>query len=438
MIEKSIIKSKHFLLVFILTALSLLLYNRISGAIFLLLGPIIWVTIYVDTKKTSSSEYTFIKMLMLSIPLSFTSVVNGSYGDIPLSWFNIFIFFLALVTILKRLKNNRLKFNYLSIFALFMMFISLLPLLVASSFSDGLKQYLNISMVFLVVILGSLIKEKLTLEENENLLSYYILGTYIAAIGVIIQFIFINFVNEGVGYYSEFGVNRKAYAFLFSDFSFLSLYLASGATMVFLKGVNYYKSTFRWGFLIIILLIASLITSARTGIAAFLMVLVVYSLGRLLVLLSKGSVKSILLLLFNGVILAGSYFVLNRVRIGDLSGDSGRFDINITAFEVFMQNPFLGLGFGVSSYAQSIGTIPHNILFQLLAQGGIVFMLPLIIFLFVIAVISYKKNKVLFGGYVTILFGALFIPDIFNSRFLTGIILLISVYSSMNKIKEKM
>lgn len=425
--EKLKKKNKHFVLVLILTTLSLMLYNRINGLMFLALGTVIWTTIYIETKKNSSIEYTLSKLLILSIPLSFVSILNGSYGDLPLSWFNLFILFLTVVIIIKSGMKNNIKLNYLSIFALLMIIISILPLLVADSFFDGLKQYINIFIVFLAVILGNLVRSKFDSEEKEELLSCYIQGVYIAAIGLIIQFISINFIGIDVGYYSAFGINRRAYAFLFSDFSFLSLYLSSGATMVFIKGKKHYKSTSKWLMVTIFILIASMLTSARTGIASFLMVFALYSFGKFFILFYRGSVKSILLIIFNGVTLSGSFFILNRVRVGDLTGDSGRFNINSIAFDVFKQNPLLGVGFGVSSYASNISIIPHNIIYQFLAQGGIVFIFPLVIFLFTVAITAWKKNKVLFWGYFSIVIGALFIPDIFNSRFLLGIMFLISI-----------
>lgn len=425
--EKSKKKNKHFILVLILTILSLVFYNKINGLVFLALGTIIWLTIYLESKRKSSIEYALSKLLVLSIPLSFVSILNGSYGDLPLSWLNLFILLLAMVTIIKGGMQNRIRLNYLSIFALLMMAIALLPLLVADSFSDGLKQYININMVFLAFIIGNLVKSKLSPEEKEKLITCYMQGVYIAAVGLIIQFISINFIGMDIGYYSAFGLNRRAYAFLFSDFSFLSLYLSSGAMMVFLKGKKHYKSTFKWLLFTVFILVASMLTSARTGIVSFLVAFALYSFGKLFVLLYKGSIKSILLIIFNIIILLGSYFILNRVRIGDLTGDSGRIYINSIALDVFKQNPLLGVGFGVSSYGNNISTIPHNIIYQFLAQGGLVFSLPLFIFLFTVGFIAWRKNNVLYWGYFSVMVGALFIPDIFSSRFLLGILFLISI-----------
>lgn len=427
MIKKSRSENIHFLLVLILATFSLLLHSRISGLAFLAMGFIIWFIIYTGTKKKSSTEYALSKLIMLSIPLSFVSVINGSYGEMPISWFNIFMLFLTIILLLKKSAKNSIKISYLSIYALFMMVISVLPLLVASSFTDGLKQYLNIALVFLAIILGGFMRAELSLEEKDKLFLCYIQGVYIAAIGLAVQFLVINFIGMEVGYFSLFGLNRRAYAFLFSDFSFLSLYLSSGAMMIFMLGKKQYESTLKWLGYTILLLVASMLTSARTGIAAFLVVFMLYSLGRLLTLISKGSIKSILLILFNAIVLIGSYFILNRVRIGDLSGDSGRFVINTLAFEMFKKNPLLGVGFGVSTYGHNISTIPHNIFYQYLAQGGIIFTLTLIVFLFIVALIAWKKNKVLFWGYFSIIIGALFIPDIFSSRFLLGIMFLISI-----------
>lgn len=431
--EKSINKKKHFFLTLVLTLLSLFFYNRSNGFHFIILGGMIWTIIYLETRRYASIEYSLSKLLLLSIPLSFISILNSSYGDLPLSWFNVFILVLTLSILAKGGMGNTIKLNYLSYFSFFLIILTFFPLLVANSFVDGLKQYINIATVFIAVVLANAVKSKINFQEKGNLFSYYIYGVYITGIALTIQYISMNYLVFDIGHYIMFGMNRRAYAFLFLDFSFVSLYLSSGAMMLFLYERKHFRSTFSWITIIGCLLIASMLTSARTGIASFLVAFSLYSIKELFESLNKGSVKTILLIVFNSMILTGSYLLLTQLRVGELTSDSGRMQINNMAFDVFKQYPLLGFGYGLTSYESNISTIPHNIFYQFLAQAGLLVTLFVSIFIFITSVIAIKDNKMLFWGFFSVIIGSLFIPDIFNSRFLLGIIYLISLSIDTNK-----
>lgn len=417
--------NRHNFFILVLSIVSLVLTN-ISGVIFVIFGFAIWLTIYLETKKSSNAEYTLIKMIMLSIPLSFINVLNGSYGKLPLSWFNIFVIGLIIIVFIKTSLRDIIKFDHIKLISLAMIVISSIILILSVPFSNALKQYVNIVLVFIIVIVGNIIKKRLTNEDKNNLLLYYLNGVQIASIGLILQILLINFFKIDIGYFSKFGSNRSAYAFLFSDYSFLSLYLSSGAIMSLLKGKKYFGSNLKWVCMFMLPMISSILTSARTGIVALLAVLLIYSFGKFFKLLLEGSIKSLIILLLDSLILLGSYFLLKIVRGGQLTSDSGRADLNNIAFSVFKQNPISGIGFGVTSYADKIGTIPHNLIYQFLAQGGLIFTLPLIVFLSMIVFKAYKNNRALLSGILVVILGSLFIPDIFNSRFLLAIVLLIS------------
>lgn len=101
--------------------------------------------------------------------------------------------------------------------------------------------------------------------------------------------------------------------------------------------------------------------------------------------------------------------------------------LNKQAINVFRESPLLGKGFGVNNYSSMIGMIPHNLFFQFLAQGGLIYIIPMLLFVIISTVYAFKKGKKILIPFLTILVGAMFIPDIFNSRFLGAVLLLLSI-----------
>ncbi|MGY3718134.1 O-antigen ligase family protein [Sutcliffiella cohnii] len=420
-------EKKSYYLTLLLTIILLIFSNVVQGVIYLGIGIVIFGLIYVINISKGSKEFVISRMLVLSIPLSFTSVFGQSSGESNITWFNIFFFLLLVIYLFQILLTRKLSMNILSVVSIFLIIISLIPLLVSLNLIDGLKQYINLSMALLIILIGTSIKYRFNQNQKEQLMLDYISSAKIAAVGVIVQIAYINIIGNEVGYYSFMGGYRHAYGFLFSDFSFLSLFIASGAMMVYFVKSKYAKLNIFWIFEMSFLLLASLATSARTGITAFSIIFVVYSLFKFIHLLSKGSIKVLYIMLLNLIILVGSYLVFIRVRQGVGFSGSGRENLNDIAFSVFLENPLLGIGFGRENYNILVGMMPHNILFQSLAQGGLIYTIPLLIFLLLTLLLCYKYDRKLLPVFACVLVGSLFIPNIFNSRFFPVLLFLLSI-----------
>ncbi|TMN21932.1 O-antigen ligase family protein [Lentibacillus cibarius] len=204
------------------------------------------------------------------------------------------------------------------------------------------------------------------------------------------------------------------------------MYLVSGAFILYLSRKNNLHYIIL-GFL----LITSLITSARTGIVSFLVVFSIYNFLQLYKYLYKGSPKGLLLLLMNIGLLIGSVFLIFSIRgKASLSG-SGRLKLNEIAFNIFQDNPIMGVGFGSTTYSHIGGMLPHNLFFQALAQGGIIYFVPLFIFIITLLLTCLNNNSKYFYLFILILFGAMLIPNILSSRFI-GVVFLIFVLSLEN------
>jgi hypothetical protein len=210
----------------------------------------------------------------------------------------------------------------------------------------------------------------------------------------------------------------------------VSLFLVSGAVLSFFHGRKYTGSSLGSWFITSFLVITSVLTSARTGIVAFVFTMFVVSM----LLLTNGSDrkslnKVVLLFLANTIIIIIGFIVFYGSRGTAIFSDSGRHSLNINALNIFRKAPLYGIGFGDINYA---GTLPHNIVFQSLAQGGLIYTIPIITFIIVLLISAFNRDKSIFATLVCIIFGAIFIPDIFDSRFFSVILAVSKKRSSMN------
>jgi len=390
-------------------------------------GLICWGLIYISSKKNENNSFALMKLCILSLPLSFVNIFGGSYSSLPVSWFNLFTVFLLTVFFTKILIRGKLITNPLSILSICMVLISVIPLLNSINFLDGLKQFINVIISLMLIIISTNLKPLLNDSQKEKLMKDYIVATKVTALGLFIQIFYVNVVNDVIGTYVLYAGTRHTYSFLFSDASFLSLFLSTGALFVYFTKGKYGKTNVVWITEMGILILASISTSARTGIFAFVVVFGLYSVIVFYKLILKGSIKAIFIAVFSLIILIISYSLVVKVRQTDFLNDSGRFVINEAAFNVFLDNPLIGIGYGISSYNELVGTIPHNIFFQSLAQGGLIYTIPLCIFLFFVLWISYRRYKPIFPILLCVLIGAMLIPDIFNSRFFPILLLILSI-----------
>ncbi len=406
----------------LLYALSCLIFAEpIRGPIFLAIGLGVWLLVYRQARKNHSVVFSLLTAIMLSVPLAFTDIFGQLRGGTIFSWFYILIIILALHLVLYGLQRTRIKLTSISMFAFLTAFVSTIPLLAAKDRADGLKQYINIFIVLISPVIGNLAKDRLTGHEKMKLRHTFVRGAIIAGIGVFAQFIMFSLLGKRLGYFKALGSFRNAFGYLFLDFSFLSLYLSAGGMLAFTLRQYHRENRLKYSIVTILLLVASLITSARTGFAAFIAVFVLYTGFYFLRLMPVMPIRSALLVMANTVILLGGYRVLLYFRPAGFRSDSGRGILNARAFDIFKNSPFTGIGFGSSTYG---GTIPHNLIYQSLAQGGLLFTIPICLFFAIILLSSFKRNKDLFFVLLTVLIGSMFIPNIFNSRFLSAILIL--------------
>jgi len=399
----------------------LILIDLLNSVIIFVIGMLFWVLFYFNGRKKYNHEFAIIRMLILSIPLSFTNIFGSPYATMAISWFNIFFIIIIITYFLKYVITNKAYLNFMSMLSAFILVVSLLPVLRANNSFAALKQYINLAVSFLLLIIGNSFKREVTQPQLDILKFDYIISTIITAIGIIIQIIFVQILKIEVGNYKFFGGYRHAYGYLFADYSFLSLYLVSGAMMLYFYDKNIKKIRLIY---VVFLLITSILTSARTGIVSFIVIFIIWSILNVLNLLMKKSPKGFTIIVGDIILFSVSYLLVSKTRNIHMFSDSGRRKLNSKAFNIFLENPYLGIGFGTTNYK---GMLPHNLFFQSLSQGGLVYTIPLLIFLVVLLWEAYKKDISMLPVLAVVLFGSLFIPNIFNSRFFPVLMMLLSM-----------
>lgn len=369
-------------------------------------------------------KITLIKAIIYSIPTSFVNIMGTDYGSLPISYFNIFSFMLLLLIILEWIIKNKIIVRkiYLPILLIILIICSIIPTAYSPDLINATKQFLNVILFCTVIIIALVVvlppRTFITLIED------YLQAASVTCIGLITQSLLYKFTGITYGKLEIMGGMRTAYGFLFSDYSFLSLYLSSAALLTITLILYNRKLNLTPILCCVLLVYGSILTTARTGMVALICALVFY--GIIMFVRRPIITLSIIIAV---VLIAGFYLEVSYHQRQDILSSSGRLDGYHIGLEQLKQNPLLGTGFGVQAYKERYGiAIPHNIVIQYLVQGGLLVGLLVAFLLIIFIFIVFKNAHVFFLPVSTIIIGAQFIPDIFNSRFFP-VMLMISLLS---------
>lgn len=263
--------------------------------------------------------------LMLSIPFSYLSFAGVRFLPVLIS---PLIFFVVL--------NSKFIVKDIGfiIFIILNFYVFLLGLYVfnfQSTFSILLFLFIAYWPFFLN--LDNLLK----LDIN-FILKLYVYFSIFCGVGLLFQVFIYTYFGVVLGTIGEYA-NRIGFAFIWNDFSFLSLYLASTIPLVFLLKNNILTKTL----LVFILFVSSILTTARTGVYSvliFLILIIFLSLFKF-IFLQKKIHKSIFITI--PFIVFSIVFILLNVEIESdsrfLSLDSsGRLEDYLLAFDFIYNN----------------------------------------------------------------------------------------------------
>lgn len=322
----------------------------------------------------------------------------------------------------------------------FFIFIQAIIFSVMFAFSSITGFYDNF-LAFTIFMILSIVYSLtfINIERLDLLVKVYTCFGIFSAIGLFFQYILYNFFGYSFGTISFFN-NRTAFSFLWLDFSFFSLYLASLVPLIFYV----FKRVSVKFLLSLIVLVASFMTTARTGIFSFIIFCAIFSFYKFFASLVLGNFKkNYLKLIFGGAFFAPLIFLIFPY-ISSLSdreittNDSGRMQGYIDALNYVSDNFLFGAMFNSDYYFNSINVLPHNAFLYIFTMGGFLFFLLFLVFLLLVLV--YSRNKFVVSSILISFIGVMFIPSFYSMYYLGWLISLAfayyHVYLKMRERKE--
>ncbi|MFP3846776.1 O-antigen ligase family protein [Priestia filamentosa] len=424
--RKRLISSNLYeILIISLYNISILFYQIIGQPFTMLLGfgMFIW---FIQRKRGGwnvPQKLTFLSCIY--VPTSFISILGTSYGSFPLTWYHVVLISLYIVILFRGFK---IGFYFFS--PLMMLLLGGYSLFISVSVSDTAKQLLTISFFLISFFIGEQLSKDINESFVKKLKFYYLVSVFSFALVIIVQRISAEYFGLTVGYYNVIGSNRVVSAGLMNDYSFATLYIATGAIILIMDYIgNKGIKTVPFLFFQVFLFISMLLANSRTGLFALAATMVLY-LGLKII---QGKKKALLIVVSFLLI---TPYIINYIvdsRGGQsITEDSGRINLLYLAFEKFYENPFFGVGLGISNWSTLTGNVlPHNMIAQYLAQLGIIGSL-LFYSNFLVFINKYFKFRSEFLWVIgTVLIGAMIIPDIVSSRYLS-ILVIMTIVSSIN------
>ncbi|MBV2209760.1 MAG: hypothetical protein KUL77_09375 [Thermomonas sp.] len=266
-------------------------------------------------------------------------------------------------------------------------------------------------------------------EYNKNL---YVVACVFIAVGVYVQWFLEIFFGISIFRNILFGGGRHAYSFIWEDFSFASLVVVSCIPIV----LSMYgrKLAIAISFLLIT---ATIVTSARTGIVAILVFTILKFILLSLKMLKTGKMRAhyfaivivspvVLFVLFVGL----PFFTGRELTIAS----SGRLDGFLVGLDFFRDNFWFGAFLDKLYYGQNIAIIPHNLFLYPLIMGGVVYFSFFMAFLVVALYLARSSDGDISQSIYLCLLGFQFIPSFFSAYFFA---MLLGMAMASSKINQK-
>lgn len=416
---------EYVIISLIYTIYCLAYLNQITSIMIAIISTALFFVLYKKLRsKTFRRGQILIMMMSASIPISFRNILGGEFSANPLTWFYILGAIYFMISLLNNInKKKKITINFMEILILFLVVLSILPLMNSTNLVEGLKEYITY-LFFLLLLFAALVnKESLNEHEYSGIIKLYIFGGLFASCGIIFQYIMFTFFSRPFFRIQFYGVARKYFSFMFYDMSCATVYLA---TVAFLILFSYKTNKIIKILLTSVVVVGMASSSSRSGLISLFIVLFLYAITK------KGIHNKIILsgtaLIFTSV----SLNILNKVRgiddpLSYLTHDSGRFEGYTDGLQIFYNSPLLGSGYDLGYVMKQMGlVVPHFALINMLAQTGIVITSLFVVIFFWLYRLSKRKALHDLKWIILIsVIGSMIIPDFFSSRFFTIIAMLV-------------
>lgn len=358
---------------------------------------------------------------LCSINTSFVSVLGGDYSAFPVTWFMLSILVLLLRIIYFGIKKS-VAFG---VFILWLVFFTIsLSGREFFDYWDATKQFINLALFLISILIGENLN--FTTDKAEFFRKVYLDNTVVFA-GIVCLQGFL-YASTGVFYGSgDAYVGRVTFAASFGDYSFASLYIATGIVLLVVQFIEKKLVLNKLSVLLklLILFVGMMLTNARTGVAAMIIAIFLCIFKKIL----YGNKRAAVLVLL--AVPVALWIIKEQVenRGGQSFLDSsGRGENYITGLKTFLESPILGSGFGIHNYTHSLTegleAIPHNMFIQFLAQFGVIGTILLIVLLFEPFKVALKGRNPEAWALLTMFLGAMLIPDIASSHYASALVIM--------------
>ena len=395
----------------------------------LILGALCIWFIVLERKRGVSKEIYLLELMCYVWSSSWRSFMGTSFSSLPLPWFYIIGAFLLLFAILPMLWKKSKTMLYVVV----LLVLGIIPTVLSPNIVEGLSFYITVAFCILVPVA---IEQKAELNDENRDLVYnsFINATVITGLFLIaqavIQLIFnYNFVTGKTP--EILGGNRIMSVLMFEDISSAMIALAASAMMLIKK---WNKTAI---FKILILVGAMALSSSRTGFVAFIIAFGIY------ILFGVNKKHRLKLIIAFGILAVGALAVYSKVRgidsLSSLFDENGRISGYISSLEIWIKNPILGFGFSDDALALAMGEpIPHFALLKILVQGGIIYFIAMVVYLFKVVMLGVKsKSQLGLYALLTTLIGSCFIPSLFEAKFICIIFSIIMLESASTRALRK-
>ncbi|MCQ4230890.1 hypothetical protein M8P87_13655 [Pseudomonas stutzeri] len=265
-------------------------------------------------------------------------------------------------------------------------------------------------------------------------LGFYRLSVLFVAVGLVGQYLLHILSDVVVFNYELFGGGRNAYGFIWNDYSFLSLYIASSIPL-------FYNGRYNLQFISILLflLIASIITSARTGPVAFLLFIVLYIFYFLFQAFATGKLKRKFFIVGTSIffVIPALFFSIMLLTGREVTfSSSGRVEDFVIGYRYFLDDPMFGFYFDRANYNAAVSIVPHNVFIYFLYMGGLLAFAVFVCWLVSVSFVLRLSDKRIVAALVICLIGFQFIPSFFSAYYV-AILVGLSVLSSRKYAVER-
>lgn len=413
-------KIKYFMVIFYISSM---IFSDLFSSFFIAIYQLLFNFFFLYLCKERKIIITLINLVIINLPITSISILGIDYESLPVTWFMIFITITGCYSLLfGKISANLIILVIVSIIYLFIL------LIIKNYKLDAINQLITIILFFFSFTIGDYSRRIIINKTKvKHLYDLYLIVCFAFSFQIILQYIYISRTNQIIGYYTLLGGNRKCFGGLFMDFSFASVYLSTGSILIG-KELLIKKITISNIFKISIIVLATLITSARTGLYAFIIIMTIL----IFINLKKLRIYILPLLLIGSIFLTlGLNRMLENRGGTSIFDGSGRLEGYIGMIPYIKNNIWLGIGMGINNLKKitNLG-LPHNFYIQYLTQIGLIGTILLQLFMLLIFKLKNKEHVFVF---CLIFISSMAIPDILNSKYIIVIIILICLDNPVKK-----